>query len=243
MTVLITGASSGLGWDLFRIFKSKSHHVHGTPHEPPAPKDSPRDLHFWDAMEGQVGIDHLLEEIGRTTKQFEIVIHCAGINAIRKFEDLDAAFIHDIMQVNFVAPVLLTRSLLVANLLGQGSQIIHVISDAAWRPMRHSLAYNCSKAALDMATKQMARELTKQHQMTVVGIRPGKMSGTAMSRYIDKAVCEMRNWTPGEAQAYYAQNSVTGLETDPRLVAHLIYHLTQSPLIHTMSGACLDLVG
>jgi NAD(P)-dependent dehydrogenase (short-subunit alcohol dehydrogenase family) len=109
--------------------------------------------------------------------------------------------------------------------------------------MRHSLAYNCSKAALDMATKQMARELTKPYGLSVFGVRPGKMAGTGMSTYIDEQVCLMRDWTPEQAMAYAQQNSVTGLELPPMKVAEFIYDLVRSGTARYTSGACIDMVG
>jgi NAD(P)-dependent dehydrogenase (short-subunit alcohol dehydrogenase family) len=121
--------------------------------------------------------------------------------------------------------------------------VINVISDAAWRPMRHSLAYNCSKAALDMATKQMARELTKPRDLSIIGVRPGKMTNTAMSAYIDQRVQEVRGWTAEEAMTYFRNNSVSGLEQEPTAVAAFILSIATGGLARNMSGACIDLVG
>jgi NAD(P)-dependent dehydrogenase (short-subunit alcohol dehydrogenase family) len=236
MNVVITGTDSGLGSELFRLFSLGHHNVAGSTLRVTKPPHFHLDLrraHTVRDYSDAVNIHFKSEKI-------DVLINNAGMNAIRKFEDLDDTFINDIMAANFTGPVLLVKYLL-PNL--HGGQVINITSDAAWRPMRHSLAYNCSKAALDMATKQMARELSKPYGMSIFAIRPGKMHGTAMSAYIDRQVCEIRQWTAEQALAYFQFNSVTGLEIEPGLVAQLIYNLVVSGLSKNMSGASLDLVG
>lgn len=235
MNVVITGTTSGLGQHLKRFFESHSHHVIGSGLPANICNEPELDLRVLDSIAEYC--DYVTAHMGRV----DILINNAGVNSIFKFEDLTADRIHEIMAVNFVGPVMLSQRLL--PFLADGGRIINVISDAAHRPMRHSLAYNCSKAALDMATKQMARELTKPYKVSVIGVRPGRMCGTAMSYYIDKQVMEMRRWSIDQVTSYFKANSVTGQEADPRYVAKAIYDLSTSALAMTMSGACVDFVG
>jgi NAD(P)-dependent dehydrogenase (short-subunit alcohol dehydrogenase family) len=183
--------------------------------------------------------DHLISHL--PDLKFDIVINNAGVNAIRPFEQLTHAFVEAIMRVNFLAPVLLVQQLMARELLQRPAVICNITSDAAWRPMRHSLAYNCSKAAFDMATKQMARELTKPNDMTIFSVAPGKMTGTGMSQYIDAQVCKLRGWTPEEAAQYAANSTVTGKEFLPSSVAKVIYMLCTHGL--PISGTRIDLAG
>jgi NAD(P)-dependent dehydrogenase (short-subunit alcohol dehydrogenase family) len=244
MRVLVTGASSGLGRELLDVFIAKGWHGSGTSHLTGENLPDIDRGKYWpfDATTGAslvLGVKSLVQN----SEPVDCLINNAGINAIRKFEDLDDYFIERIMRVNFLAAVMLTQEMLKAGKLNKGAVVVNIISDAAWRPMRHSLAYNCSKAALDMATKQMARELTKPHGISVIGIRPGKMSGTGMSKYIDEQVCELRGWTPEQAWDYFVNNTVTGKELHPKQVAALVAHLVCGGMAPAMSGACMDLVG
>ena len=246
MNVLITGASSGLGASLKYEFEQRGQNVFGTTHDPKFVSEESQML-YWDPT--TYGNEHeLAVALSRSSAdRFHVLINNAGINAIKKFEHLTSGFLRDVMTVNFAGPIFLTQQLLArgtANLNGglqSGAVVCNIISDAAWRPMRHSLAYNCSKAALDMATKQMARELTKPYNLTIFGVRPGKMAGTGMSHYIDQQVCEMRGWTSEQAHEYFKANSVTGQEFSTILLAKLIADLCTSRL--PLSGACLDLCG
>jgi NAD(P)-dependent dehydrogenase (short-subunit alcohol dehydrogenase family) len=171
-----------------------------------------------------------------------LLVNNAGVNGIMPFEKLDAQFLDDIMQINFVAPVFLIQKLL--PYFSIDAVVCNIVSDASYKPMRHSLAYNCSKAALAMATKQLARELTKPKELTIFSINPGKMAGTEMSRYIDRQVEKIRGWTTQQALEYFQTASVSGLEADPVHVAQLVYNMcADRNRARMLSGACIDLVG
>lgn len=241
MNVVITGASSGLGLSLFQKFRTQGHSVLGTTHDGTLVND--KDWVYYHAGMDGTPIKELAKVVReRFDGHVNLLINNAGTNAICPFEELTPGFVQNILDVNFMAPVFITQALL-PMMVDHGS-VVNVISDASWRPMRHSLAYNCSKAALAMATRQMARELTKPKNISVFGINPGKMRGTEMSKYIDKRVQEVRGWTAAEARTYFENNSLTGLELDPVDVANLIYHLTSAGgLCEAMSGTVVDLVG
>lgn len=244
MHVLITGSSHGLGSQLGIKFELAGYKVTGTTHEREHVRGDQLLYNAADSLGAYSLVTTLMGDMAIKAKgPIDLLINNAGVNAIRGFEELTLDFMEWVMRVNCHSPVLLVRELLKAKLFAPLPAVINIVSDAAWRPMRHSEAYNTSKAAFDMATRQMARELTKPKEMTIVGIRPGKMHSTGMSAYIDQAVCELRGWTPDEAKAYYAANSVTGKEANPSDVARFIYDMWENPLFRTMSGACLDLVG
>lgn len=238
MNVVITGTCSGLGKSLRERFVAMGHAVLGSTNI--VANEAP-DQRFMD-FRSSTTVKGFAQWVTDNMQYVDVLINNAGTNGIRAFENLDEMFLQEMMQINYVGPVMLTQGLL-GMMREQSGTVINITSDAAWRPMRHSLAYNCSKAAFDMATKQMARELTKPYGVTIVGIRPGKMSGTGMSSYIEEQVCSMRGWTPEQAKEYAAANSVTGLELPTDVMAHHIYNLVSSGVLRFASGACMDLAG
>ena len=240
MNVVVTGANSGLGRALCTAFRSKSHMVIGTTHDNVAARRDP-ELVYFEAGQKASPIQTCVSEILCMFDTIDVLINNAGTNAICPFEELTPGFIQHIMDVNFMTAVFMTQKFL--DHFNKPGTVVNIISDAAWRPMRHSLAYNCSKAALDMATKQMARELTKPRDLSIIGIRPGKMTGTGMSTYIDQRVQEVRGWTPEQATEYFRQNSVSGLELNPTDVAAFILGIVTGGMVRQLSGACIDLVG
>ena len=240
---LITGANSGLGAVLSLVLSDRRYEVVGAVQGSAEPPEIAMTHVSYEATRPADEFIARLQIAGENIP-FDVVVNCAGINAIRMFDDLDAEFIHEIMQVNFVAPVMLTQALMHSGLLQQPSIIVNIVSDAAWRPMRHSLAYGCSKAALDLATKQMARELTKvKPYPTFIGIRPGFMEGTTMSHYIEAQVCTMRGWLTSEARAYAANARVANEALKATDVARLIADIIGNDSVHALSGTCMDLAG
>jgi NAD(P)-dependent dehydrogenase (short-subunit alcohol dehydrogenase family) len=240
MNIVVTGASAGLGKALCTSFRRRGHTVIGTSHDGVQVSKDP-ELVFYEAGQNASPIQTCVSEIMCMFDTVDVLVNNAGTNAICPFEELTPGFVQHIMDVNFMTAVFMTQCFL--EHFNRPAVVVNIISDAAWRPMRHSLAYNCSKAALDMATKQMARELTKPRQLSIIGVRPGKMAHTAMSTYINQRVQEIRGWTAEEAMNYFRSCSVTGMELEPPAVAEFIASLATSEMAMNMSGACLDLVG
>jgi NAD(P)-dependent dehydrogenase (short-subunit alcohol dehydrogenase family) len=117
--------------------------------------------------------------------------------------------------------------------------IVNIVSNAAHMPMTCSLAYNASKAAAHIMTLQLARELTKKHNITVFGIAPNKLSGTGMSDAIDEQVVATRGWSKEYAQEYQLNGLLTGEETPPTQLAEFMAYLLQSKQHHKYLTGCI----
>jgi len=102
--------------------------------------------------------------------------------------------------------------------------------------MRCSAAYNASKGAALILTKQLARELSPD--ITVFSISPNKLAGTGMSDSIDKQVCETRGWTLEEAQKYQLQGLLTGEETPVANLVNFISFLLATKGNHKYLTGC-----
>jgi NAD(P)-dependent dehydrogenase (short-subunit alcohol dehydrogenase family) len=147
---------------------------------------------------------------------FDAVIHCAGENYIAPHNDLQIQDIERLFMVNAVSNFHINRIL-----LNRGLQIAcHIISDAAWTPMTHSLAYNVSKAAQLMVMRQMAHEI-KPDKCIIFGVSPGKIADTDMSKYIDNTFPALRGMTYEEGRKYQASRLKTG-EMSPDTVANFV---------------------
>jgi len=228
--IIVTGGSSGLGKALVRELTAGGHNVTS-----------------WSLEDG---VD-LLDEVSISDAAFDILsemddilnpdpvylINCAGINEISYIRDLTAWDFDNIMAVNAKALFLTTRALLVRGLL-DGGTVVNIVSNAAHIPMTASLAYNASKGAACIMSKQMARELKKTNDTTVFSVSPNKLAGTAMSQYIEKRVVELRGWTPEQAKAYQLAALPAGEETDPDTLAEFIAFLLSSKQRHKFLNGC-----
>ncbi len=160
---------------------------------------------------------------------YDILINCAGVNEINFLEDLEEEEWDKVMDVNAKGIYLVTKAFLPQL---KGGTILNIVSNASHMPMTSSLAYNASKGAAHIMTLQMARELGPKHGITVFGISPNKLSGTGMSEYIDRRVCETRGWTEEEARSYQLKSLPAGEETPPELLAEFIAFLLSSKERH-----------
>ncbi len=166
----------------------------------------------------------------------DVLVNCAGINGIKYFPDLKVSDWDGIMNTNARGIFVVTRELL--SRLQPNGTVLNIVSNAAHIPMTSSLAYNASKAAALMMTKQMARELRKTHGVTVFSVSPTKIAGTGMSTYIEKQVCELRGWTPEEAKAYQLAALPAGEETDVDVLAEFIAFLLSEKRRHKYLNGC-----
>lgn len=250
-TCIITGASSGLGlaiaealsstgqWDVINIDKDVL-------------QVSDDDGHLISARANITTMKVDLEsseEIQRFCADWpgdtpvDCLINNVGINRIAMLEDFTEEWWDRLMSVNTKSIYLMSQGMLPHLKAARESRgwaaICNIVSNAAHMPMTSSLCYNATKGAAHIMTKQLARELTKRWDITVMGIAPNRMSGTQMSDYINEAVCETRGWTPEQAQEYQRQSLLAGDETPPWVVADLLAYLMGDPVRTRFLTGCI----
>ncbi len=166
---------------------------------------------------------------------FDGLVYCAGINRINYFDESPEDDFWESMDVNCYGFIRLMKLIRSKDKWNPGMRCCLITSNAANVAMRHSLAYNCSKAAANMAIKQMAREIPPTEQM-IFGVAPNKLQGTPMSKAIEAKVCEMRGWSKEEAHQYQIEALPAKMETDPEALAIFIAGLMLNdyffPYIH-----------
>lgn len=229
-TAVITGASSGLG----ALIKDE---IESLPY-------ALGDYEDWTAVDWSLttGVDIrqnsdvIMAAAAMAEVKVDILVNCAGVNRIDFIPDMPVSEWDLVMDTNARGIFLVTRALL-ENL--RGGTILNIVSNASHVPMTSSLAYNASKGAAAIMTKQMARELKKTHDITVFGVSPNKLAGTGMSEYIDSRVQELRGWSTEEARAYQLAGLPAGEETDPRVLAEFIAFLLSSKERHKFLAGCI----
>lgn len=214
--ILITGSANGLGREMKLALQAQGHEVIGYDHED--------------------GVDVRQPDL-QGLQELDVLINNAGVNLINYLEDVSETAWNTVMDTNVKGIFKMTQACLPMLIKSKGT-VLNIVSNAAHMPMTSSLAYNCSKGAALMATKQLARELTRRHGITVFSVSPNKLKGTGMSDDIDQQVVRTRGWTLEEAQRYQLQGLLAGEETDPKAVAAFVAFLLQDKEHHKYLTGC-----
>ena len=218
-TIMVTGSCAGLGKEIAEALSSAGHLV--LDFDKKLGNDVCAPATTW-GTDAPAGLD--------------VLINCAGVNKINWLQNVTEDDWDLVMDTNAKGIFKMTQWAL-PELKKNGGTVVNIVSNAAHMPMRCSLAYNASKGAALIMTKQLARELTGQG-VTVFSISPNKLRGTEMSDDIDRQVVETRGWTMEEAQKYQLAGLLTGEETDPKQLANFVEYLLQDKAHHKALSGC-----
>lgn len=219
-TVLVTGSESGLGNSILNKLYTDGWTTFG-----PA--------------KNQMNVQRFLEILAwkdaLKIKQVDAIVNCAGVNIIDYLTNFDISNWDEVMDTNARSIFFMAKAF--AEEL-RGGTMINIVSNAAHVPMTCSAAYNASKGAALILTKQLARELKATHDITVFSVSPNKLRGTGMSKDIEEQVCKVRGWTPEFAREYQKKALLAGEETDPETLAEFIAFLLSTKERHKYLAGC-----
>lgn len=177
----------------------------------------------------------------RKNGPFDKIVYSAGVNHPEWLYDSHISTWDDTFQVN-VRGFYYVMAELTCNTatVDQPCRVVVVSSDADHRPMRTSMAYCASKAALTMAARVAARELADYgHRINVV--RPGMTSDTGMTAHMDMKIPPLRGWSVEHMLEYEMAQAVIPSRVTPEEVAQVIVSTLFGP--DHLNGAVIDVNG
>jgi 2,3-dihydro-2,3-dihydroxybenzoate dehydrogenase len=177
------------------------------------------------------------EFIGRN-KPINELVYCAGIQKMGFLGDDIIEDVADVFLINtlgFIHVMDVLRS-------EQGTHplsVVAVVSDASRVPMRGSIAYCASKAALHQAVRVAARETAPTWRVN--GVSPGIVADTPLTDGVDADVRKLRGWTAEQAAAYEASLIPMGRRARKEEVARVIVDVLRGPMY--MTGSIVEITG
>jgi 3-oxoacyl-[acyl-carrier protein] reductase len=153
---LITGASKGIGKEIAELFKFSGAKVL-------TPSHSELDLASNSSVESYAS---------SLTGEIDILVNNAGINLLAGLDELDQEVLKKTLQINLVAPLILTKLLAERMKSNRYGRIVNISSIWSVVAKEGRLAYTASKSALNGATRTLAVELG-EHGILVNTIAPG----------------------------------------------------------------------
>jgi 3-oxoacyl-[acyl-carrier protein] reductase len=204
--------------------------------EPMYDVDTPEPVEMDVTSDAQI-LDYLA-----THGPYSHVVYSAGIASLQWIDDLipvDQGERPEMMDVYNVNVLGFLRVLWGLSKTQSGGRILAIVSDAATTPMRGSIAYCTSKAALSMAVRCAAREMGPT--WSVNGLSPSAVEGTRMSDWIDTEVPVFRGWEPEQARQYELSSIPKGRRVTPTEVADVALSTLTGP--DFMTGSIITLTG
>ncbi len=170
--VLVTGANRGIGLELCKQLKTRGDEVIAVCRQSSPALDA-LGLRVEDSIdvtdaESLAGLAQRLEGV-----RLDLLINCAGIMGRNSLDKLDVESIRKQFEVNAIAPLRVSTTLL--PLLGEGSKIAIITSrmgSIADNDSGGAYGYRMSKAAVNMAGKSLAIDLREQG-IAVALLHPG----------------------------------------------------------------------
>lgn len=168
---------------------------------------------------------------------FDEIVYSAGVSQLKWMKDIGWRDLDRVYDVNVAGAILLAAAH-VERFPEHPVRYAVVVSDAAHTPMRGSIAYTTSKAALEMAVRNMAREMAPL--WTVVGVSPGVVEGTGMTRELAEKIPEFRGWTEDQAREYEGLPPI-GRRVTKREVADTLWFALKGP--EALNGSIITING
>lgn len=179
-TILITGASSGIGKSIALHLHKKNYKVYGTSRNPENYPNLPFSLLQMDVRNHdsiQKCIDFVLEKEGK----IDVLINNAGVGITGALEEIPSEEMMNQFQTNFFGPIEVIKAVLPTMRANKNGLILNITSIAAYMGLPYRSLYSASKSALQMVTEGLRMEL-KPFDIEVVNVAPGDFDTDIASR-------------------------------------------------------------
>ncbi|MDD5577702.1 MAG: SDR family NAD(P)-dependent oxidoreductase [Methylobacter sp.] len=193
-TVLVTGASSGIGRAIAENLLQQGHHVIG------ASRDCRKFMRQMATFSPvQLDLSRLqelpqkLRELEQSFPHIDAVVFSAGMGRFGSLEEFSYGQIEALMTINFTSQVFLTKALLPSLKHKAHSDLIFIGSEAALKGSRKGAVYCAGKFALRGFT-QALREECSNSNVRVCLINPGM---------VKTAFFEQLSFEPGDDESNY----------------------------------------
>lgn len=104
-------------------------------------------------------LERHLESVLSTHGRVDVLVNCAGTNALGRISEIDLEDWRRVFSVNLDAAFVACRAVIPTMLTNGRGSIINITSTSAWAPANDELAYSSSKSALAGFTRALARSV------------------------------------------------------------------------------------
>jgi short-subunit dehydrogenase len=178
-TVLITGASSGIGEALARLFAEKHYDLIISARREKRLKALAEELTANSTvtcipcdLSNDAGVQQLVNNVADRGLEVDILVNNAGVSHPGRLQDLTANEVSDMVNLNVLALTRLTHLLLPAMIHRGSGKILNVGSVASFQPAPSFSVYGASKAFVLSFTEALSEDL-RGTGVTATALCPG----------------------------------------------------------------------
>lgn len=167
-TVLLSGASSGIGKEIANTMHEKGYKVIGLSRK--KPEGIPYEYYECD-LTSKESIETVSNQIKKDYPKIDILINCAGVGTGGAIEEVTYEDLKWVYEVNLFGTIELIKGVL-PSLRNHKAKIINIGSVAGAITIPYQTSYSMSKASLQVLTEGLRIEL-KQFDIDVCTVMPG----------------------------------------------------------------------
>jgi 3-oxoacyl-[acyl-carrier protein] reductase len=200
-TILVTGASQGIGRETAILLSKSGFTVHGTYLSHAEEANSLSDEFGITMHKVDLGSSEDIFTFIDTVKEinFDGLVNNAGVFGMEDWNNYDYQSWQRTLQINLTAPLMLACEL--SKTMPGGSSIVNIASTDGLKAAFNTISYGASKAALIQLTKSLSVNLGAR-SIRVNAIAPGwidtSMSGQAPEGIVEEVVPLARKGQPEE---------------------------------------------
>ncbi|MET3803160.1 short-subunit dehydrogenase [Nakamurella sp. UYEF19] len=173
-TVLVTGASSGIGRATAEAFVARGYTVVGTSRDPAAIAEENR-VDGVEYIPLDLRVPASIEALPSLVGEIDILINNAGESQCGPLEDLPTATVEDLFQLNVFGPLRLTQLVLPGMRVRRYGRVVMIGSMLASFPLAYRSCYVATKAAIK-GFSEAARFETSPFGVWLTTVEPGSIN-------------------------------------------------------------------
>jgi short-subunit dehydrogenase len=182
-TIIITGVSDGLGYQLARKAQNKGFRVVGISRTVPDLKIE----HIIADLTDKKGLLEIVKTIKEKYTDFDVLVNCAGMLSVKPLGKVDYQETLKLFKLNVIAPLFLVSEL-VDLIKKNEADIVNIGSTVGLKAYEKQASYGASKWAVRGLNQNLQLEF-KNTKCRVIGFNPGGFK----SNFFEKATGEENN--------------------------------------------------
>lgn len=239
-SILITGASSGIGKAVGEFLHSKGFTVYGTSRNPERIQNSLFPLIALDVRDSQ-SVAAAVTEVIQRSGRIDIVINNAGVGITGPLEEIPLSEIKNNFETNLFGPIEVMKAVLPQMRLQKSGLIINITSIAGYMGLPYRSVYSASKGALELITEAVRMEV-KGFGINITNVAPGDFATNIASGRYHAPLIAGSPYAETYGKTLSEMNAHVDSGSNPNEMAEAIYKIinTANPNVHYKVGVFMQ---